>query len=324
MTPQMGKLRAYLQLVRFPAVFTAMADIFLGFLLVRGTFVPIYGFVLLLLASSSLYLAGMVFNDVFDRQIDARERPRRPIPSGRVSLKAAVGLGMLFVLAGLGAAGVAGRQSLLVAIVLTFFIFLYDGFLKRTPLGPVAMGICRLLNVLLGASFIGPDGIFAMHLSWTDVRLPPVLAKPQLPVAACLGVFVAGVTWFARREAQESSRAHLAGATAVVNLGLGGLIVLLIGLPGLLLPWLSPGETDGRGIVMAIVIIALILNRRLIAAIFDPVPQKVQPAVKTLLLSIIVLDAILVFFHTNSPQHAIATALLVIPAIVLGRWIFVT
>ena len=32
-----------------------------------------------------LYAAGMVLNDAFDAELDARERPERPIPSGRIS-----------------------------------------------------------------------------------------------------------------------------------------------------------------------------------------------------------------------------------------------
>ena len=36
-------------------------------------------------ASSCLYLAGMALNDYADREVDAVERPARPIPSGRVS-----------------------------------------------------------------------------------------------------------------------------------------------------------------------------------------------------------------------------------------------
>lgn len=76
--------RAYLQLMRFPAVFTALADICLGFLLTHSTLAPAADFALLAIGSSGLYLAGMVFNDFFDRHLDARERPGRPIPSGRI------------------------------------------------------------------------------------------------------------------------------------------------------------------------------------------------------------------------------------------------
>jgi 4-hydroxybenzoate polyprenyltransferase len=326
----MTTLRTYLQLVRLPAVFTAMADVFLGFVLAGHMLLPQrdvdfwtvvsesfesnrgFGFGLLLFASSCLYLAGMVFNDLFDREADALERPGRPIPSGRVSAKAATILGSLLVLVGIGAAFAVGRQSFFVAVILVGCIFLYNGVVKQTLLGPIAMGSCRSLNILLGASFV-PAGAVAT-----------ILARPQLPVAIAMGVYVAGVTWFARQEAQLSSRRQLFGATTVINLGLGGLAVLITGMPGLLLRWNPPGRTDANGVLMALAVIALILNRRLWAAIIDPVPGKVQPAVKTLLLSIIVLDAMLVFFHTNSPGYACMTAVLILPALVLGRWVFMT
>jgi len=141
----MQKFRATLQLVRLPAVFTAMADIFLGFLLTHNKLEPAAVFGLLLVASSCLYLSGMVFNDVFDRRIDAVERPDRPIPSGRVSLPSAIGLGVLLMLAGIAAAAAAEivsdsvqTSSLVIAGGLALCILAYDGFLKRTPLGPVA------------------------------------------------------------------------------------------------------------------------------------------------------------------------------------------
>src|SRR5580704_3268752 len=79
---RMGQVRAYLQLVRLPAVFTAMADIFLGFSTTHRSLSPAWEFVGLLGVSTGLYLAGMAFNDVFDRATDARTRPNRPIPSG--------------------------------------------------------------------------------------------------------------------------------------------------------------------------------------------------------------------------------------------------
>ena len=84
---RMKRLLAYLQLCRFAAVFTALADICMGWLLTQPDFTPERDFALLLISSAGLYLAGMVFNDVFDRRIDARERPNRPIPSGRVPLR---------------------------------------------------------------------------------------------------------------------------------------------------------------------------------------------------------------------------------------------
>ena len=53
----------------------------------------------LLLAMTLFYVGGMYLNDAFDANIDARERPERPIPSGQISRASVYGLGfgMLFV-----------------------------------------------------------------------------------------------------------------------------------------------------------------------------------------------------------------------------------
>ena len=50
-----------------------------------------------MLAASAFYVGGMYLNDAFDRDIDSRERPERPIPSGAISAKSvfAIGFGLL-------------------------------------------------------------------------------------------------------------------------------------------------------------------------------------------------------------------------------------
>jgi len=68
----------------------------------------------------------------------------------------------------------------------------------------------------------------------------------------------------------------------------------------------------------------VVINRRLITALFDPVPAKVQAAVRTMLLSLIMLDASLVFFVQEDQRYAIAVALLLIPATLLSRLLAIT
>ena len=66
-----SRLFAYLRLLRLPTVFTALADIFLGFLLTHSTFVSDEtlklhpSFLWLSAASAGIYLSGIVFNDFF-------------------------------------------------------------------------------------------------------------------------------------------------------------------------------------------------------------------------------------------------------------------
>ncbi|MDZ4687717.1 MAG: UbiA family prenyltransferase, partial [Planctomycetaceae bacterium] len=206
---------AYLQLLRLPTVFTAMADIVLGRLLVNSReLAPYDQFLTLLGASCGLYLSGMVFNDVFDRQQDAVERPSRPIPSGRVPLRNAVILGTVLMLGGVAAAATLTRPALYVAGLLAVAVFAYDYALKRTPLGPVAMGTCRFLNVMLGAA--------ASYDRWFQLW-----ARPQLVVAIGLGIYIVGVTWFARTEARQSNRGQLSAALVTLNAGLGVLVWLI-------------------------------------------------------------------------------------------------
>src|SRR3989475_10761474 len=81
-----------LALVRPPNVFTAVADSAAGLLLARRAG-PVAGDPGLwcLAASACLYLGGIALNDYFDREVDAVERPERPIPSGAVPPAVAAG-----------------------------------------------------------------------------------------------------------------------------------------------------------------------------------------------------------------------------------------
>ena len=66
-----NRWRAYFELLRLPAVFTAMADVMMGYLVTQGSFQPPWTVALLIVSSSLTYLAGMVLNDVHDVGVDA-------------------------------------------------------------------------------------------------------------------------------------------------------------------------------------------------------------------------------------------------------------
>ena len=190
-----GTLRDWLQLVRLPNLFTAAADGAAGFLFTHAALTASDGMPMALLIGASvlLYAGGVVLNDVFDYGLDCRERPERPLPSGRIRRMAAARLGWGLLASGIGLAGAASAMGgdlrpVLVAVVLALVIVAYDGLLKKTPLGPIAMGSCRGLNLLLGMSLSA--------VAWQS---------PHYLIAGALTVFVAGVTWFARTEAEQTA-----------------------------------------------------------------------------------------------------------------------
>lgn len=298
--PTGGKGLALLQLVRIPTVFTAMADIFLGFLLTHSSLEPVETFGFLLAASVCIYWTGMILNDYFDRDIDSQERPGRPIPSGRIPAASALKLGVMLNVFGLGLAACAGTLSLQIAIALTLCVWLYDGALKKTPLAPVLMGSCRFFNVLLGASASVTGAMW-----WC----------PQMHVAIGLGVYVCGLTWFARQEAKTSARPQLISASFVINAGLATLFGFVL---------TAPDNSQRETAMFVLAVISVTIVRRLLRAISQPEPARVQTAIKTMLLSLIMLDATLVLFATASPALAITVALLMVPAFLLARWIPMT
>ena len=107
----------------------------------------------LLVALSLFYTAGMYLNDAYDAEIDARERPERPIPSGQVDAATvfAAGFGMmalglaLLAWTGYGAADGTGLGPLFGGLGLGAAIVLYNRRHKDNPLSPVLMGLCRVL-----------------------------------------------------------------------------------------------------------------------------------------------------------------------------------
>src|SRR5262245_47281602 len=159
----MNRLRPYAQLIRLPNVFTALADITLAALATHALPQHAAAFALLCLASACLYCGGMVWNDYFDIEQDKHERPYRPIPSGRVSRSSAAVLGGFLLTGGVVFAVLSAlthepgsrAAPVVIAVLLVAAILGYDAWFKRMWLGPVGMGLCRFLNVMLGLTVTG-------------------------------------------------------------------------------------------------------------------------------------------------------------------------
>lgn len=302
-----SSLVAWLQLLRLPNVFTAAADVMMGYVVSnRGEVQSVEHFGLLAAISALMYLSGMVLNDVFDAEVDARDRPDRPIPSGRVSLKAATAVGWGMFAAGIVLAWVLSYvandwRPAAVATLLASCIVLYDGALKRTRLAPFVMGECRMFNVLLGMSL--------MIIPW---------GKAEILIAVGIGVYVMGVTIFARTDARFSTRTRLTS----------GLIVLMSGIALLAaVPWLTaarpPLVVNLPGWYLLWAALALIIGRRCTMAIFEPSPQRVQTAVRHCIHSIIVLDAAVCVGYASS-YWGFAVLSLLIPTMLLTLWLNAT
>src|SRR6185503_18959111 len=136
--------RDWLQLARISNTPTVVSNTVAGAALVAAS--PDAGTVAVVaIAMALFYTAGMVLNDVMDLEIDQRDRPERPLPSGRISSGAALFAAVALFVAGEALLAVVGWEAAVVGLALIALIVLYDSWHKGNAISPVLMGGCRAL-----------------------------------------------------------------------------------------------------------------------------------------------------------------------------------
>ena len=271
-------MRAYLELLRPPNVVTAIADVLAGYA-VAGRAHP-RSLPWLIVATVCLYAGGVVLNDVFDRHVDAIERPERPIPSRRVSATAAAALGAGLLFAGIVTAAIASQPSAIVAAGIVSFVLLYDVRAKRHPIaGPMCMGACRGLNLLLGVSVHTP----ALQSQWA--------------IGSISMVYIAAVTAVSRGEVHGGRR-------GIATLALISLALVLAALTAV-------AFHSAIGWMPALVLVA-VLAYRVVPPYWrvrnDPQPAVIRTAVKAGVLSLVLLDSAIAAAYAGPLYAAVVLA----------------
>lgn len=257
-----ARRRAWLDLVRLPNAITAPADVLAGFLFAGGLASQSLELGFACIGSALLYMGGVALNDYCDVDIDAKERPERPIPSGRIAKRAALRIIVTFLAIGIALAALARPSAGIAAMLLVTAIILYNAVLKRTPLAPVLMGTCRGLNFLVGVLVVGGS----IGWAWWPAGL--------------VWLYITSVTYFARKETEAGHRPRL-------TLGFAGVMASVLGLL-LLNLYLDPTM---RVPFLFVVILAVIVARPGWRAVRSAEPQDVQRAIKVWILSLILFDA---------------------------------
>lgn len=299
-------LAAYAELVRVPNLFTAPPDVILGAALAAGAgaAVPLGAVAAVGGASMLLYAGGTTLNDYFDRAEDARDRPDRPLPSGRVPERRALAVGVGLLVGGVAVAwAAAGATAGAAAAALAAAIALYDGLIKGSVAGFLTMGSCRGLNVVLGATAAGS--------SIPGSTGPAVAGIPAeaLAVAAVVVAYVAGVTSMAESETGSTDRGPVLVGVAAVAVAAAGVVGL----------WAVRSPSIPESLLAGAFLAAFLgwTGRALRAAYADPGPGTIGPAVGACVLGLIPLDA--AFAATVGPRWALAAAAFVLPAVGLAR-----
>lgn len=260
-----ASLVGYLQLTRPANLVTAAADVAAGYAIAGApdgsALAP------LVLAGILLYGGGVVLNDAFDAPRDARDRPERPIPTGRATRAGAFVFGALLLLAGISMAALVNVTSAVMATAIALVATLYDACSKHYALpGALTMATARALNLLLGVS------------------VAPALLLTAWPLALLPFAHVAMLTLVSRGETDGAVGASVPAALAV------SLALPLLLIATAVSPWSAAP--------FAVIYAALVLPSywRLVRT---PSAAAVRQSVRNGVLALIALDAALAAGHAG-------------------------
>lgn len=281
---------------------TAAADIFAGMaigLYTQNTEIQdffgehVSSVISLVFSSIFLYAGGVVFNDVFDAELDAIERPERAIPTGLIPLNQAVIWGAILLASGILLAFNCNVISGGIAVILTIAILIYDAYGKQHGfLGPLNMGICRGLNLMLGMSILG---LFSQGL----ISIIPV-------------IYIFAITLISRGEVHGNNKDHIiwAGVLYTIVLVSIALVVELM--------------TDNAILVLPfLVFFGIMIFLPLVKAYHINSPKHIKKAVISGVLSLVVMNACWVAGFSNW-RLALGVLLLLPLSILLSKLFAVT
>jgi UbiA prenyltransferase family len=259
-------IKSYLQLCRPANIITAIADILAGVAIASFataiTGINPIGIVLLCISTIGLYGGGIVYNDIFDLELDKIERPERAIPSGKISLQNAYIFGTMLLLVGIISAFLNNNLSGIIALLVAISALVYDKYGKHYSfLGPINMGLCRGGNLILGMSIVTST---VSEWWWLGI----------LPVC-----YIAAITMISRGEVHGGNKNTLYFA---------GFLYVIVSISQLSIA----SKLDNLLITLAFVALHIyLIFRPLLKAISNPIGPNIGKAVKAGVLALIVMDA---------------------------------
>mgnify|MGYP003681894138 CR=1 FL=1 len=223
----------------------------------------------LVFSSIALYAGGVVFNDVFDAELDAIERPERAIPSGLIPKQHAIYFGIVLMLVGIALAFNCNMLTGVISILLTIAIITYDGYFKQFGFaGPLNMGVCRGLNLVLGMSVLGT-------LANWYISLVPV-------------VYIFAITLISRGEVHGNNRKHIIMAGILYTIVIASIAFIIV------------QETEK---VIVLIPFLLLFGYMIFVPLYkaykDNSPKNIKKAVIAGVLSLVIMNACWVAGFTN-------------------------
>lgn len=292
----------YLFLIRLPNLFTLPSNILVGFAIASAltlTFTSFVQVLLLVTISIFLYCVGLVLNDLFDYNIDKKERPDRPLASGKISRKVAIVLVTIFSVIALSLSLLVSVPTFGISLVLIALIFGYDKYLKNTQAGPFTIAAARVMNVMLG----------------TSVSFNNIDSFPQFVIL----VFVLTITFVYVSLIGFISKYEVQGFSENIKLYL--IPVIIAGIISSIMLFTFIGFFKYESLI--ILALFLFIMTKAVYRIQKKDSIGIQQCIQKMIMSIIVLDSTYLS-GIRGVEVGLAVLLLIAPLLILSRKMYMT
>jgi len=160
-------MRAYIEILRIPNLLLMGIGVIFGGFIALKTYMFSQDLGLAALSAALLTAAANVMNDIRDLEIDKINRPERPIPSGRISVRVAWTLYAILLSVGMLLSGVVSIECFIIAILAAILSYIYNRWFKRTGIwGNMIVSSLVSLPFIYGATAVGRGGnLFISSLS---------------------------------------------------------------------------------------------------------------------------------------------------------------
>jgi geranylgeranylglycerol-phosphate geranylgeranyltransferase len=173
--------KGLIALLRLPYwLMTGGLAVLTAFAILKGNFADIpttlgnlnVGLVALLTFFSMSFIAsgGFAINDFFDKESDAVIKPKRPIPSGSLSLRQVVALSGLLFAAGLAFASLINWLSFAILLLDSVLLLIYSWLVKRKS----GFAANLLMGILTGTAFVYGEATITNTVSVLSLSLYPI------------------------------------------------------------------------------------------------------------------------------------------------------
>ncbi len=163
-------MRAYFQLMRsgncLMGAFAAVTGVLIAYSMLDPAVTSLFLDTLLIFLVVFLITgAGNTINDYFDVDIDAVNKPSRPIPSGQIGLSQALYFSLALFAVGTAMAFLINVICGLIALFNSMLLIYYAKTLKRTVLfGNISVGYLTGSTFLFGGAVFGIEGLKALSV----------------------------------------------------------------------------------------------------------------------------------------------------------------